>query len=126
MKKYKLTKDLGLTRTGWIFDIEWYYYWNNINELIKMEINEEVKDIIKYTDYFPDYFQEVFELKEQLPKFKVWDYVVWNKHTSFSWDVYIKIHSIHTIDNEFAYNFEKFRENNLRLPTEEELKKYFR
>lgn len=66
------------------------------------------------------------EIKEQLPKFKVWDYVVWNKHTSFSWDIYIKIHSIHTIDNEFAYNFEKFRENNLRLPTEEELKKYFR
>jgi len=119
MRKFRLLKYIEEKEDSipiWTtFDTDWdkvvFDWWWDIN------VNFLIKEW---------YIEEIFELKEILPKFKVWDYVVWNKKTGFSWDIYIEIHSIHNIDNEFAYNFEKFRENDLRLPTEEELKKYFR
>lgn len=79
-----------------------------------------------YITWHWDKVEIIEEKEEKKPKFKVWDYVIWNKKTGFGWDIYIEIHSIHNIDNEFAYNFEKFRENDLRLPTKEELKTYFK
>lgn len=106
MKKYILLKDLPNKPC-----------WTIISE----------KDVQRYYDFFSyinsvEWFEEVEE--ELKPKFKVWDYAVADK----LW-IYLKINSIFQ-DWRWEYRYSNwtnwYYKYELRQPTQEELKKYFR
>lgn len=106
MKKYRLLKDLP-----WIDKWEewvWESFRFTRNYLLEKWFIEEVKE-------------------EPKPKFKVWDYVVYESKNIIR---YIKIIEIRKEWNDFLYNqtwwWYYFWEECLRLPTQEELEKYFR
>lgn len=72
------------------------------------------------------------EVKEDSPKFKVWDYAVFDLD---KWHAYIKITEIRIEWSPFTKNIIKYNrdstwwyyeESELRKPTSEELEKYFR
>lgn len=79
----------------------------------------------KYIEWDWDILKIIEENQEKKPKFKIWDLVVGKKRGGMR-DNYTMIHSIFNIDWQFAYNFEKYREYDIRTPTEEELKTYFK
>lgn len=116
MKKYKLLKDLPYIKAGIIYEQDWNQYKSEKQDWITDYLN---KNIIENN---PEWFEEI---KEELkPKFKVWDYVV-----AFKIWIFLKINSI--FKNwlwEYRYSnwTNWYYENELRLPTEEELKIYFR
>lgn len=110
MKKYKLLKDLPWCNVGTILK-EWKPSYNNIINIIN---NDKLFEI--YKDWFEEIKEETIK-----PKYKVWDYVVYK---DLKWTSYIKIFAIH-YRNWFIYNG-KFSENELRLPTQNELQTFFR
>lgn len=69
----------------------------------------------------PQWFEKIEEYKIS-PKYKVWDYVVYEEDGVVT---YIKICELEYLDNEYIYNW-IFTEEDLRDPTEEELKLYYR
>jgi len=80
----------------------------------------------------PDFFEEVKEdIKKDIPKWKVWDYVVSDIWANSEEDdikvVYSTINSIQK-DWDFVYTLDwyDYREEELRDPTEEELSFYFK
>lgn len=132
MKKFRLLKDLPYTKAWIIYtksDDNYSWIYNYVSE----KINNWRIDYLNKEDVEdnPEWFEEV---KEELkPKFKIWDYVVCES-TSPRWSKikkYIKIIDIRIkSDNYIEYNRDSalwyYSEHELRLPTEEELEKYFR
>lgn len=126
MKKYRLLKDLPFHKKWMIF----LYDWKQAFEEWDMEhpIALHYFDDISFKVLLWEWFEEVKE--EPKPKFKIWDYVV------YEWESieYIKIYNIKKSWTNFIYNqtptsywfFICYYEANLRLPNKEELKKYFR
>lgn len=119
MKKYKLLKDLPYIKAGIIYEQDWNQYKSEKQDWITDYLN---KNIIENN---PEWFEEIKEAPQ--PKFKVWDYVVCDLSII---KTYLKIFAITLKDWIFKYNMDGslcyFAEKDLRLPTEEELKIYFR
>lgn len=130
MKKYRLLKDL-------VYIKAWAIYLENIIwESLFNYRSESVLNRYWTYDYLhkkdvennPEWFEEVKE--EPKPKFKIWDYVV------YEWKnvEYIKIFLIKQSWENFVYNSTPtadwysvcYHESHLRKPTQEELEKYFR
>lgn len=123
MKKYKLLKDLPFHKKWTIF----LYDWEEVFEEWDIEhpIGTHYFDDYSFKTLIWEWFEEVKE--EPKPKFKVWDYVVYK-----NWKRFIKIIDIKITSNSnyIKYNHDSgwwyYHEDELRLPTQEELEKYFR
>jgi hypothetical protein len=118
MKKYKLLKDLPFVEK-----------WEIIDYNDDLHIHNHLLKNGRLDDLLWEWFEEV---KEEQPKFKVWDYVVKYADETKSY-TYIKIYSISIINWEFCYNqyssgicIKYIPEKDLRKPTQKELDKYFR
>lgn len=123
MRTYKLKKTIehgeGTTPKGTIFDEEGYY----IDEWVKQKMNLEIKILMSLTwKLFDEFFEEI-----NIPKYRVWDYVVLEAHR---WTTYIKIDKILIEDNKIKYcpgvHDTYYSEELLREPTREEYNTYFR
>lgn len=125
MKKYRLLKDLVYIKAWAIYleNIVWESLFNYRSESVLNEYWTYDYLHKKDVENNPEWFEEVKE--EPKPKFKIWDYVVHK-----NWKRFIKIVDIKiTGDNYFMYNYDDiwyYEDNELRKPTQEELKKYFR
>lgn len=127
MKKNRFIKEFGNISTTSLYNEKWRYIWNiHSDEINYWELNELMQWLILYKDFFKDYIEEYKELPNP-PKFKVWDYAVIDDK---KFKKYIKI--INVVINpkgRIKYNSDSFwyyAEQELRLPTKEELAKYFR
>lgn len=118
MKKYKLKKDLPCLKAWEILyykESAWLWYIEDENKFLNVNIESVTEE----------WFEEIIEW----PKFKIWDYAVSTNHKDSPF--YIKLVDIRELrETYYVYNStsygDYFEEKNLRKPTEEELKKYFR
>ncbi len=113
MKTYTVIKDF--INSEWFKVSSWFIVNYKIDDYIKLLINnwfiEEIKEEDKYY---------------KIPKFKVWDKVVWDSDYK---PCYMIIFELYPTIEWYIYNFRddsiKFKEDELRKPTQEELDLYF-
>ena len=89
---------------------------------IKNEM-DEWKDIRSRFNEFIDSIKDK-ETKFTPPKFRVGDYAVYEWAHTLGITSYIKIYELDVTDEGYLYN--EYDENDLRKPTPEEIRKYFR
>lgn len=139
MRKFKLIKKIINTGINWIFDETWKYLWDEWDFRTDWRINKTIRWIIddylnwNMSDmYFFEYFEEIKQKVFDAPEFKIWDYVVvipTKDSVTANPIQFMKIADIeikHKWINNFEYNYNWFRWNKLRKPTEDELHFYFR
>ena len=118
MKKYKLLKEFPWAKVGNIYDENWRGYNCNNHDMIK----EWIFDNESFNDLLWEWIEEIKE--EENPKYRIWDYVVAEKGDDEITIQYLKISGI--ILKYWQLRYDGYKEEDLRLPTEEELEIYFR
>lgn len=114
MKKYKLLKDLPWADKWDIYREDWYNLSKDgSDDLIRGWIFEDKN----FKDLIWVWVEEIKEEKEV--KYRVWDYAVVKNPVG-----YLKIDSVEEVGWGYWYN--GYEDTELRLPTNEELEKYFR
>ena len=122
MKHYLLLKDIYGTISGRIFNEEGRYLWREGARRDDWWINELIRLILKMEDDIDEKFFQLLEEVRDIPKFKIWDYVVYEDDL----DIFDKISAYNKNDDTYCIWDDRISRQFLRKPTKEELLLYFR